>query len=288
MTLCCKRHFLSGVIRKKNNGSGEQMTGSAKNTLAIQALGFYPQNNRGIALLEAITVSGSINGAAQQLEMSYKAAWEHVEKLNNHAETPLLKRSVGGRGGGGTKLTAAGARLIRDYHRLEREYRKFIAFINADMADAAEFSRILRRMEMKISARNVWNGKIIDLSDGTVNALVSMQLPGGDRLYASVTRESIENLGLAVDTEVLALVKSSAVMVARELDAEKVSARNVLSGVVERLVAGPVTAEVTIALPGGATVTATVTGESAECLGLRAGVPASALIKASSVLLAVV
>ena len=254
----------------------------------ITAIGFDSRRNRGITLLEAISATGSINQAAKRLQISYKAAWEQVDLLNNLAEVPLIERSVGGRGGGGTFLTRAGEELIRHYREFEREYLKFIDFLNADMTNAAEFSRVLRRLEMKVSARNVWRGKIVSCTEGSVNTQVTLQLPGGIQLFATVTRESVEILGLEIGGDALAMVKSSSVMIARHVKPHQVSARNLLSGTVVRLLEGPVTTEVTIALPGSATVTGIVTKESAACLELREGVAASGLIKANSLMLAVV
>ena len=140
---------------------------------------------------------------------------------------------------------------------------------------------------MKVSARNVWSGQVKSISDGAVNAVVEITLRGGDLIVAVVTRESVESLALVEGSAVMALVKSSSVMLARELRPDQVSARNVLCGRVSRLVAGPVTHEVTIDLSGGNTVTATVTKESATRLGLEVGSATCALIKASSVLLAI-
>lgn len=257
-------------------------------TRTITSLGFAPRSNRGISLLEAISATGSINQAASRLKISYKAAWEQVDMLNNLAETPLLSRSVGGRGGGGTQLTVAGQELVRHYRKIEKEYRKFIEFIDVDLANAAEQSRLLRRMEMKVSARNIWRGTVERISDGTVNTLVTLQISGGDQLVAAVTRESIENLELAVGSEALALVKSSAVLLARDLKPKQVSARNLLCGKVSHMLEGPVSTEVTLDLPGTNTVTATITRESAEQLELKIGLDACALIKASSLLLAIV
>lgn len=254
----------------------------------IATIGFDPRRNRGVSLLEAIAETGSINQAAKRLKISYKAAWEQVDLLNNLVDVPLLDRSVGGRGGGGTSLTAAGEELVRHYRKVEREYQRFLDFLSADMADAAEFSRLLRRLEMKVSARNVWSGKIVGCSEGSVNSQVTLQLPGGTELVATVTRESLENLGLEIGSEALAMVKSSSVMIARDVKPCQVSARNLLSGPVERLLEGPVTTEVTIALTGGGTVTGIVTNESAARLELREGVVATALIKANSLMLAVV
>jgi molybdopterin-binding protein len=67
----------------------------------------------------------------------------------------------------------------------------------------------------------------------------------------------------------------------------KLSARNVLKGTVIKVVRGAVNSEVTIRLDGGAEVVSIITNESAENMGLKEGIPAYAVIKASSVMVAV-
>jgi len=67
----------------------------------------------------------------------------------------------------------------------------------------------------------------------------------------------------------------------------KVSARNVLKGKVVKVVRGAVNAEVTLELPGGTRITSIITMGSLDTLDLREGKEAYALIKASSVLLAI-
>ena len=67
----------------------------------------------------------------------------------------------------------------------------------------------------------------------------------------------------------------------------RLSARNVLKGVVKKVVPGAVNTEVTIELPGGLEVVSIITKTSAESLGLAVGKPAYAVIKASSVMVAV-
>ena len=56
-----------------------------------------------IALLQQIAEQGSITRAAKAAGLSYKAAWDAIEELNNLAATPLVERNVGGRGGGGAR-----------------------------------------------------------------------------------------------------------------------------------------------------------------------------------------
>lgn len=67
----------------------------------------------------------------------------------------------------------------------------------------------------------------------------------------------------------------------------KLSARNILKGKVKKIVEGAVNVEVTLELPGGQEIVSIVTKASAERLGLAEGGTAYAVIKASSVMLAV-
>jgi molybdopterin-binding protein len=67
----------------------------------------------------------------------------------------------------------------------------------------------------------------------------------------------------------------------------KLSARNVLSGKVVAITLGATTAHVKIEIGQGAVITASITNEAVEALGLEIGKPASAVIKASDVIVGV-
>jgi molybdate transport system regulatory protein len=140
---------------------------------------------------------------------------------------------------------------------------------------------------MKISARNALQGKITAVKTGAVNAEVDLTTAGGDKIVAIVTNDSVKALGLAVGGAVTALIKASAVLLLIEGSGLKLSARNCLKGKIAKISAGPVSAEVSIALPSGETVHATITHDAAGELGLTIGSEASAVFKASSVILAV-
>lgn len=140
---------------------------------------------------------------------------------------------------------------------------------------------------MKISARNAFEGTITALVDGKVNAEVEVTTPGGDRIVAIVTEGSVAALGLAVGKPAIAYVKAPWVMVLAGAGGVKFSARNQLAGVVDSVLKGAVNSDVAIRLAGGALVHAVITNEAVLELGLKAGVPACALIKASHVVLGV-
>jgi molybdopterin-binding protein len=67
----------------------------------------------------------------------------------------------------------------------------------------------------------------------------------------------------------------------------KLSARNVLQGTVKNVAEGMVNAEVTVELPGGQEIVSVITKNSAERLGLAKGKKVNAIVKATSVILAV-
>ena len=140
---------------------------------------------------------------------------------------------------------------------------------------------------MKISARNVFEGRITALASGQVNTEVELALPGGEALVAVITQSSARSLGLAVGGTALAIIEAPWVIVVAGDGGPRFSARNQMSGIVSAVESGPINAEVAITLAGGTTVHAVITQEAVEELGLAPGVPARAVIKASHVVLAV-
>lgn len=140
---------------------------------------------------------------------------------------------------------------------------------------------------MKISARNQLQGKIETVKTGAVNSEVDLTLPGGQKIVAIVTNESAKSLNLWAGKDAVVLVKASSVLVMTDASGLRISARNCLAGKVKSLTLGPVNAEVAIALPGGTEVHATITHGAVDELGLKEGAAATAVFKASAVILGV-
>ena len=67
---------------------------------------------------------------------------------------------------------------------------------------------------MKLSARNVLKGTVLEVIKGAVNSEVTLELPGGVQIVSIITNSSVENLGLAAGKEAFAVIKASNVMVA--------------------------------------------------------------------------
>ncbi|MEJ2631901.1 MAG: TOBE domain-containing protein [Acidihalobacter sp.] len=242
---------------------------------------------RRITLLRGIAESGSISAAARTIGMSYKAAWDAVDAMNNLADRPLVVSGAGGKHGGGSQVTDHGLRQIELFGILEREYRRMLERIEAAGDELGEHLQWIRNLNMVTSARNHFLGHVVGITPGPVNAEVVLDIGGNDRVTAVITYHSLETLGLEEGVEAYALIKAPSVIVTRADDSLRLSTRNRLCGAVSRLQTGPVNAEVAIELKGGKTVVAVITSESAERLGLHEGADACAAFKASSVILAV-
>lgn len=140
---------------------------------------------------------------------------------------------------------------------------------------------------MRTSARNALPGMVKAINQGPIAAEVELEIAPGMTICAIVTKRSIAALDLKPGRQATALIKSNFVLLARDVDAGKVSARNCLAGVVTNVMDGPINSELTLDLGGGLELTAVITGGSVQALGLKPGEPASALIKASHIILAV-
>lgn len=240
-----------------------------------------------MGLLRAVAEHGSITQAAKAFGMSYKGAWDAIDAMNTLSGTPLVERSTGGRGGGFTRLTQHGRRLVERFEAVQAVHQRFLQLLDGGSMDLDEGFSLLRVVNMKTSARNQWVGTVSGVRAGAVNDEVELTLAGGTRLAAIVTRESTQTLGLRLQQTVMALVKASAVLVAVGMQDARVSARNQLHGTVRSVTPGAVNAEVVIETVDGVAIVAVITQAAARELGLAPGVPATALVKASDVILAV-
>jgi molybdate transport system regulatory protein len=240
-----------------------------------------------VELLAAIAALGSITSAAKRVGLSYKAAWDAIDTMNNLAGEPLVQRSTGGKGGGGTRLTARGAQLVANFTMIEQVHNDFLERLNHQAGSVADDLALFTRFKMRTSARNQFFGTVSRVTQGAVNDEIELEIAGGQKIVAIVTRESAENLVLAPGRQAFALIKSSSVIVMTAGEDARLSARNQLEGRVTRLMRGAVNSEVVIELGGGGNVAATITNESVDALALAEGAAATALFKASSVILGV-
>lgn len=77
-------------------------------------------------LLQAIERYGSINKAAQDVNISYRKAWSHLKSMEERLGIKLVERQVGGMGGGGAVLTQEAKDFLKQYEKLEEGIREVV------------------------------------------------------------------------------------------------------------------------------------------------------------------
>ncbi|MFG2141423.1 molybdopterin-binding protein [Streptomyces sp. NPDC048650] len=137
---------------------------------------------------------------------------------------------------------------------------------------------------MSLSIRNQIPGTVTEVTTGEVMATVKVHLEGGQEITAAVTVETVEELGLAAGSAVRALIKSTEVSLAVGA-VDGLSIRNRIPGTVQGVATGGAMAGVKVGVAGGE-LTAAITREAVDDLGLTAGSPVTALIKSTEISLA--
>jgi molybdate transport system regulatory protein len=97
-----------------------------KSRIWIEANGEILLGKGRVSLLKAIEETGSLSKAARSLSMSYKKAWNLINDVNIRAQKPVVKMSIGGKGGGGAILTQYGKSLINAFESINENCYKFL------------------------------------------------------------------------------------------------------------------------------------------------------------------
>ncbi|MFC7235441.1 TOBE domain-containing protein [Halosegnis marinus] len=202
---------------------------------------------RDAALLRAVDEAGSLNAAAGELGRSYARAHERLTALEA-AFGPLVERTRGGAGGGGSELTDGARDLLARFDRLRAGFDA-VAAVEETVLDG----RVTER-DGELAA--------VETAAGTVRALVP---PGADRVALTLRADAVT---LHAPAEVP--------------DADATSARNRLAGTVTALDRGAAVVRVAVDVGADDPLAALVTTDSADRLGLEAGASVVASFKATA------
>ncbi|HYF20408.1 MAG TPA: TOBE domain-containing protein [Ramlibacter sp.] len=214
-----------------------------------QALGHAATDKR-LDILRRVGACGSISQAAREAGVSYKAAWQALDMLSNLAGVPLVEKAVGGAGGGGARLTAAGEQVLHAGEALARSRAEALSRLQPGAGVAA--------LQLRTSMRNQLPCRIQALRATGPLVRVELQAPGGALLVARITAESAELLELQAGLDVLALCKATSARVERGTG----SAPNQLAGRVVRVSRGADGDELAVQLAGGTTLVGFAPGTS--------------------------
>jgi len=235
-----------------------------------------------IELLERIDKTGSINAAAKEMKMSYKAAWERINGMNALADQPLIERLTGGKGGGGTKLTPYAHELIATFHRFDELHRQFIDRFSEAGDDPERLARILSRTFLTTSARNQLPATLVKIEERGLNGLLTLSLTGSHTIQSIITLKSIRNMGLTIGCDLYAIIKSSDVSIVTT-PPKTDEPMNCLKGTIVRIESQDETDEITFGLDLFTELIALMNPK--ETAKLSEGMSAYALISPSHIII---
>jgi molybdate transport system regulatory protein len=238
-------------------------------------------DNRIIGLLTAIQKTGSLNQAAKQLGLSYKGAWQILEKANNSAPKTLITTATGGSKGGGSCLTEAGRALLALFTQLEQQHQQFIEQLNRNLADSPDTVLLLQRLVVKTSARNQLFGRVSKIQAGRVNAEITVQLKGGALIVTTVDLSLLAELNLVIGVDAVLLINSTDITLVLDANTHCFSARNCLACQILFIQQTAVNIEVTLLLPSGKTLIASISPQSLENMKLVVGQSIWAIFKSN-------
>lgn len=236
-----------------------------------------------IDLLFAIKKTGSISKAAKEVPMSYKAAWEAIESMNNLSSKPIVLKETGGKGGGGTKLTIYGENLLNTYEILKEEQKKFLNNLSKLTDINSGVIKDIRRFSMQLSARNQISGKVELINTTNVSAQVHIKLKSEYTIVSVITNSAIKDLDLKVGDDAIAIFKSNTVLLATK--DISISAQNKLSGKITKINKESINSEVIIDIGNGEKIATVITTNSIDELKLDINSEVIAIIKSSDIMI---
>jgi formylmethanofuran dehydrogenase subunit E len=115
-----KDSLLPIAMQKSHNG----LEVRSKIWIEVQGEPVFGRGRR--FLLEAIDIHGSINRAAEEINISYRKAWSYINAMEERLGVKLIERQAGGRKGGGATLTADARTFLKKYEALERDIQEIV------------------------------------------------------------------------------------------------------------------------------------------------------------------
>jgi len=216
-----------------------------------------------IELLKQIDEHGSLSKAAKAMKMSYKAAWDALNEMKELSDEELIISNSGGKGGGGSKLTNKAHNYIKIYELLFKTQQNFLKSIDDYTDDVNELQHFLQRNSVRTSARNQLFGTVTKIKKDKINSELTISIDDKLSINASITNESISELGIKTDKKVYALIKASWVKLTLKEDT------NSLKGTILKIKKGKELVEVILKINEKLTLASVTNADEFESLHVK-------------------
>jgi molybdate transport system regulatory protein len=251
---------------------------------AVLSIGGLPP--RIFDLLTAIEATGSLVAASKQASLSYKGAWDMIERASLLSPRPLIERNPGGGSDRGTKLTETGAGLLAIYRTLQIRREEVVRTLHEEFSRDPILLQWHRGLILRSSTRNQWLGDVLSIKQGETSAIVTLQLSDGGQLMARVGQAFVKAIGLAPGNPVIAIVKAPMVHLQKAMGDYEMTAENRYEGRVKAIHSDEVTAEIIVGLPSGLQVVTSLSAHGVDVLGIETGDEVWVCFDADDVILA--
>ena len=157
-------------------------------------------------LLRGISETTSLKEGAKLAGISYRNAWDRIQAIESSLGTKIVETKVGGAAGGSASLTPEGKTLLANF----RKVRKYLF-------NALDEKEYMAHASYKLSARNTLRVRITNIRKGGVTASLKMKVTAPATLTSIISTEAVEDLGLKEGDEAFAIIKSTEVILAKEI-----------------------------------------------------------------------
>lgn len=163
-------------------------------------------SNNDIELLKALKECGTIIKTAKNMKISYKTAWDNLNKINKNNELFTSKKNYG------CTLSQKALELIEKCDQI----KKVQNFLVQKMLEKNINLEYISRIPLKLSAKNQLKVKIKEISEGIVDTDIIATLAENETLRARITKSSQKELNLKVADEVTFIFKAPSVIIKKQ------------------------------------------------------------------------
>lgn len=235
-----------------------------------------------VALLKAIDRLGSMHAASKEIKMSYKAAWDTLNSMNELADKPILERQTGGKGGGGTKLTPYAYELIEMFDKFSKLHRQFIERFKEAGDNPSKMQTILNRTFLTTSARNQFLCNVTNIISNEVSSVISLACKEKTIFRSTITTKSLQNMNISASQNIYAIIKANDIKITA---IKNNGDENVIKGTISYINKNGLSSEIGLKTDDGFMLIAL--NNTGEILDLKEGMEAFGIFKSENVLIGI-
>lgn len=156
----------------------------------------------GAMLLQLVKDKGSLAAATKALSISYRHAWNQLNKIEERLGEPIVERFKGGLKGGGMQLTDSGNAILKKFQRF-KTYLEY-ALQNPELWEA---------YGLRTKERNRVKGKTVEVKKDAQTALIKIEVESPILVASIITEEAVDALDLKVGDKAKVIIKATEIMV---------------------------------------------------------------------------